>query len=202
MSSGQEVYFQFKGNPRIDIGKPVYLKDIIYISCPDELRFGMENIELLPQALESSYTIRAVDIIQLIRDNMGDITVNLLGKENILIEPKDREEKPNGMKTFFTVLFTAILLFIGAGLAIMYFHEDVNMHKAHKTIYEMITGVKDDKPLIISIPYSIGLGLGIAGFFDVFSLDKKDNKPGPLEIEIYKYNKDIEEYKISTGDNK
>lgn len=202
MSGSQEVYFQFKSNPQIDIGKPVYLKDIVYISCLDESRFTIENIELLPQALENSYAIRAVDIIQIIKDNMEDITVNLLGKENILIEPRDRDEKPNTIKTFFTVLLTGILLFIGAGLAIMYFHEDVNMDKAHKTIYEIVTGVKDEKPLIISIPYSIGLGLGIAGFFDVFSLDKKDDKPGPLEIEIYKYNKDIEEYKLSAGDNK
>ena len=196
MSDSQEIYFQFKSNPQIDIGTPVYLKDIVYISCADELRFQAENIEVLPKATEASYAIRAVDIIQLIKDNMGYVTVNLLGKENMLLEPKDEAAKPSGIRTFVTVLLTAILLFIGAGLAIMYFHEDVNMDQAHKTIYEMITGVREEKPLIISIPYSIAV------FFDVCSLDKKDNKPGPLEVELYKYNKDIEEYKLSTGDNK
>lgn len=202
MSDSQEVYFQFKSNPQVDIGKPVYLKDIAYISCTDELRFQAENIEILPRAIEASYAIRAVDIIQLIKDNMSYATVNLLGKENMLLEPRNAAAKPSSIRTFLTVLLTAILLFIGAGLAIMYFHEDVNMDETHKTIYKMITGVRDEKPHLISIPYSIGLGLGIATFFDVFSLDKKDNKPGPLEIELYKYNKDIEEYKLSTGDNR
>lgn len=200
MSSNGEIYFQFKDSPQIQFGSPVYLKDIAYISCRKAKRAEIENIEIFPKAIENSYTIRAVDIIQLIKDNIENATVNLLGKESILIEPEDKSAKPGNIRTFLTVLLSSILLFVGAGLAIMYFHEDVSMDKVHQHIYEGITGNRDEKPLVISIPYSIGLGIGIAGFFDVFSLDKKDNKPGPLEIELYKYNKDIEEYKMSAGD--
>ncbi len=202
MDNSEEVYIQFKSNPQVTFGKPICIKDVAYISCSNELRFNIENIEVLPQATQKSYKIRAVDITQLIRDNMENITVNLLGKENILVEPRDGTGKPHRLKTFFTVFAASLLLFIGAGLAIMYFHEDVNMHDTHRSMYELLTGIKNDRPLIISIPYSIGLGLGIAVFFDVFSLDRKDDKPGPLEIEIYKYNKDIEEYKLSLDDDK
>lgn len=200
MNGNEEVYFQFKSSPQIDIGKPVYLKDIAHISCSDALRFNIENIQILPQMFNKSYDVKAVDITQLIRDNMENITVNLLGKENVLIDPKLKEK--HSIMTIFTIVMASLLLFIGAGLAIMYFHEDVNMHETHRDIYELVTGTKENRPLIISIPYSLGLGLGIAIFFDVFSLDKKRSKPGPLEIEVYKYNKDIEDYKLSIYDEK
>lgn len=201
MNNTSQVYFQFKDSPQILIGQPVYLKDVAYISCPEELRVKLDNIEILATALEKNYAIRAVDIIQLISNKDSSLTVNLLGKENILIEPRDKSAEPSGIRIFITVLFSSILLFVGAGLAIMYFHEDVNMNQVHRVIYTMITGIKEERPLIISIPYSLGLGIGIAIFFDVFSLDKKKGKPGPLEIELYKYNKDIEDYKISTRDS-
>ncbi|HHW70559.1 MAG TPA: hypothetical protein GX392_04340 [Clostridiales bacterium] len=200
MGDNEEIYFQFKGSLQIAIDKSVYLKDIAYISCSDELRSNIENIRLLPKMTNKAYLIRAVDIIQAIRDNIGNTTINLLGKENILINPKNEER--HDIITIFIVVITSLLLFVGAGLAIIYFHEDVNMHETHRKIYEIVTGIEDNRPLIISIPYSIGLGLGIAIFFDVFSLDRKRDKPGPLEIELYKYNKEIEEYKLSIYEKK
>lgn len=43
----------------------------------------------------------------------------------------------------------------------MNFHEDVSMQVVHQKIYYMVTGTYDNQPLILQIPYSLGLGIGM-----------------------------------------
>ena len=46
----------------------------------------------------------------------------------------------------------------------MNFHADVSMLAVHQRIYELMTGKKVDHPLILQIPYSIGIGAGMVHF--------------------------------------
>ena len=70
------------------------------------------------------------------------------------------------------------------------------MIKSIEKIYYTVTGEKKDKPLIMTIPYSIGLGVGVITFFSrIISKSKRRKKePGPMEIELFLYNRDMEEY--------
>ena len=61
-----------------------------------------------------------------------------------------------------------LLLFIGAALAIIYFHEDVSMQQVHQRLYYMITGEFKAQPLLFQIPYSLGLGLGMVLFLIMY----------------------------------
>ena len=46
----------------------------------------------------------------------------------------------------------------------MNFHEDVSMRQVHQKLFYMLTGLRDKQPLLIQVPYSIGLGLGMILF--------------------------------------
>lgn len=106
-------------------------------------------------------------------------------------------------KQFSPLLFAVVwvLLFIGAGLAIMNFHEDVSMQAVHQKIYKMITGESNDYPLLLQIPYSLGLGIGMILFFNHLFKKKINEEPSPLEVEIFNYQLDLDQY-VAMNENK
>lgn len=83
----------------------------------------------------------------------------------------------------------------------MNFHEDVSMQRMHRNLYQFFTGNKIDKPLILQIPYSIGLGLGMVLFFNHVFKKKFNEEPSPLEVEIFNYQMDLDQY-IAINENK
>jgi stage V sporulation protein AA len=87
-------------------------------------------------------------------------------------------------------------LFIGAGLTIMNFHEDVAMSSVHQKIYFLITGRENAKPLILQIPYSLGVGIGMILFFNHIFKKRFNEEPSPLEVEMFNYQQDLDQYII------
>jgi stage V sporulation protein AA len=200
INQSNSIFFQFKPNIVKRSGKPVYLTDVIDIFCSQHVEEAIRDIVILPAHHDRDRVITAIEVIRLINENTGISDIHVIGDGKALIEYK--EQKPsNALIEWLRLVATALLLMIGSGLAIMYFHADVNMHQVHSALHYIITGEKSVRPLLISIPYSIGIGIGIAVFFDVFSIGKKKKKPGPLELEVYTYEKEISSYKKDEEEN-
>ncbi len=109
--------------------------------------------------------IDVLQIVKAIRQLEPDLTVEAYGDPQVLVMIAEKPVKPR-----ITVLILAwLLLFFGAGLAIMNFHTDVSMKEVHIRIVELITGKRTDHPLWFQIPYSLGIGLGMVLFFNHFS---------------------------------
>ena len=81
-------------------------------------------------------------------------------------------------------------------MAIMNFHDDVSMQSVHQKIYTIITGKKKTKPLLFQIPYSIGLGVGMIFFFNHVFKKRMNEEPSPLEVEMFNYQMDLDQYVI------
>ena len=92
---------------------------------------------------------------------------------------------------YIKVIFISITLFMGAATAIMSFHSDAEMPQILRTYYTTFYGEKEDNPLILEIPYSIGLGFGIILFFNHFSKIKLTNDPTPLEVQMTSYEQEV-----------
>ena len=78
-----------------------------------------------------------------------------------------------------------LLLFVGAATTLLDFHADVNMPAAHRELYYLATGRHSAHPLIVEVPYAIGLGLGALLFF--LAPGAARGEPGPLELELWRY---------------
>jgi stage V sporulation protein AA len=78
----------------------------------------------------------------------------------------------------------------------MNFHEDVSMQTVHQKLFHLLTGIEDQKPLTIQIPYSIGLGLGMTLFFNHFFKKRINDEPSPLEVEMFNYQQSLDQYVI------
>jgi stage V sporulation protein AA len=108
---------------------------------------------------------------------------------------------PKKQLTFVMFGLVWLLLFIGSGLAIMNFHEDVSMRALHQNLYKLVTGESNAYPYILQIPYSFGLGLGMVLFFNHLFKKRFNEEPSPLEVEMFKYQMDLDQY-VSMTENK
>jgi len=195
MNEEIKFYFQFKPNIRQVQGQPVILKDVIELSGPVEATNDILNTIVVPSKNKDAVVITAMDVIRIIQSFFPNSQIYLVGEGKTLIETLTaKSASASNFFTWIKICVSAILSFIGAGLAIMYFHADVNMQQVHKTIFSIVTGKNSSQTHILSIPYSIGIGVGIALFFDVFSFGEKRKNPGPLELELYNYEKDVYSY--------
>lgn len=195
MSVDNSIYLQLKSNITKDLGQTLYLKDVANISCTPDIKTQLEKLVVLPKEERGFVVITVVDIIEIIRLAMPGIPVSSIGEIKVYIEPDTKKDFPGiDLMTFVKVVITCIFTFIGSGLAIMYFHADVNMHEVHRNIVLAITGETNPNPYWINIPYSIGLGIGIAVFFGIFPSKNKPKTPDPLKIGMLQYKQDINSY--------
>lgn len=189
------IYFQLKAHISCEIGQNIYLEDVALLSCQPDMEEKVRKLIVLKEQDKGIKVISAIEVIELIREAIPGARVFSVGETRAFIHIGEKKAAPkSSFMGPFKVVLTWLLLFMGSGLAIMYFHADVNMHKVHETIYTAITGQRGTDLYWVNIPYSIGIGLGIALFFGIFPNRDRSMKPDPLEIGIYKYKKDIKGY--------
>lgn len=190
------VYIVTRKKATIDINKDILVEDLGEVFCLDNgIKKSIENIRIKKKADEENWDyIKAIDITEKVLTKFPDIDLKMMGEVEILLEYKS-VEKNKPFLEFIKVALVCIILFFGASLAIINFHEDVNASKSMEKIYFSLTGNKKENPLVMVIPYSFGIGIGVMIFFTrIFSASKRRKKePGPMEIELYFYDQQMEE---------
>lgn len=137
--------------------------------------------------------IDMLQIVKAIREAAPGVVVETFGDPQVLVIVADTPPKPR-----IAVLIAAwLLLFFGAGLAIMNFHTDVSMKEVHQRITELVTGEKSEHPLWFQIPYSLGIGIGMLVFFNHLFRKRMNEEPNPLEVELFMYEESVNDYVIA-----
>ncbi|MEJ9232611.1 stage V sporulation protein AA [Peribacillus butanolivorans] len=193
------VYIRMRNRVQVKGNQTVMIKDIARIIGPEEVIQIIEETFLLTVKKEDKNII-VIDLAQLImaiRKVDPQIDVQTFGPSQTIIEVIYSKKKMSYL-TFALVWF---LLFIGAGMTIMNFHVDVSMGEVHQKVFTLITGKLDEKPLLIQIPYSFGLGIGMILFFNHFFKKRFNEEPSPLEVEMFNYQQDLDRY-VTMNENK
>lgn len=191
-----KVYLLVKDKVTVDPYKHILFKDIGEVYCANEnLKRDIGNIRMGEKHNKEDWGyITALEIAQKVLNKFPNIELELIGEVETLLEYKSKEEK-KPLWEFIKVVLVCIILFFGASLALINFHEDVNTSQSMKELYYTFTGEEKDNPMLMVIPYSLGIGVGVITFFTrVLSPSQRRRKePGPMEIELYLYDKDMEE---------
>ncbi|MBU5254602.1 stage V sporulation protein AA [Tissierella praeacuta] len=193
----EKVYIVINKKASIEPDKDALVKDLgeVYSTKPD-IKKNIENIRVKKRNVEEDWDyITATEISEKVLSRYPDIDLDLLGEVEVLIEYKSRQ-KERPFFEFIKVFLVCIVLFFGASIAIINFHADVDAKKAMEKLYFTFTGEKKSNPLIMNIPYSIGIGVGVLTFFTrIFSFSERRKKePGPMEIELFLYDEDMEKH--------
>lgn len=187
-----KIYFRLKSRYLGEIGETIKLTDIAQVVYTGIQEGELENIPIytLKKSDKTLKVIDAMEVVKILKERYPRFDIDMIGSPEtvIYVQINKRPFKP--------ILFSLVwfLLFIGAGLTIMNFHEDVSMRDVHIKLYEVITGEYSNHPLWLQIPYSIGLGLGMIIFFNHVFKKRINEEPSPLELEMFNYEDNIDRY--------
>ncbi|GGM22424.1 stage V sporulation protein AA [Paraliobacillus quinghaiensis] len=186
------VYLRMKKNINIESEVNIKLEDISYISGEPSLVSNLKSITIHKPSKQDQqiFVIEAFSVIQKLQQLLPHVNFQLLGPNQTLIHIIKKNKKA---KIPF-VLVIWILLFVGSAMTIMNFHFDVSMQAVQQRLHYLFTGEEQKRPLWMQIPYSIGLGLGMILFFNHLFKKKFNEEPSPLEIEMFKYQQNIDQY--------
>lgn len=188
------VYIRMRNRVQTRAKETIYLKDAAQIIADDSVLSKLQQI-IIHKLTEKDGNIVVIDVmkvIQLISSRFRDVEVQTIGPAQTIIEIVSKEK---GVSVPFFLLIW-FLLFFGSALTLMNFHDDVSMKSVQEKIYTIITGKRETKPLLFQIPYSIGLGLGMILFFNHVFKKRINDEPSPLEIEMFNYQMDLDNYVI------
>jgi len=195
-----EIYL--KPNKKVSIVKNrnVLIKDIADVFAPPNLLKKVKNIKLIEikSSKKKKYLITIIDIIEAIDTALPGHTINNVGETDTVIEFQPEEKKRNKAFDFLKITFVSIVLFTGSSTAIMSFHSDSQMATVFENYYYIFFNEKIENPMIIDLPYSIGLAIGIIVFFNHFSGKKITDDPTPIEVEMSTYENNVTDNIIDT----
>lgn len=192
------VYIRMRHRVQASPSQNLKIGDIAQIVASNEIRLLVGSIPIHQVTPEDKKLI-VVDVMKVISAvgvSFPSVEVQTMGDAQTIVEVYYSKNKFKPL--FFIVVW--VLLFIGAGLAVMNFHEDVSMQEVHQKIYKIITGEENLKPLVLQIPYSIGLGAGMILFFNHLFKKRINEEPSPMEVEMFNYQQALDRY-VSIHEN-
>ncbi|TYS18999.1 stage V sporulation protein AA [Rossellomorea vietnamensis] len=188
------VYIRLRHRLQVRPESSILLENTAQIIAPEHYLQSIRKI-VLHTVTEEDKNIIILDLMRVIsqiKDVQPDVDVQTIGPSQTIVEVVYKRKKVS------PPMFAAVwlLLFIGAAMAIMNFHEDVSMREVHQRLYLMMTGQEDPHPLLFQVPYSFGLGLGMILFFNHVFRKRINEEPSPLEVEMFNYQQDLDQYVI------
>lgn len=193
------VYIRLRHRIQVHPNDVITIDKIALVVGDKELTEKLRKIVLHKIQLSDKNMV-VIDVMHVLKEIHRydrQIDVQTIGATQTIVEILYEKKKLSP----FLFCIVWLLLFIGAGLAIMNFHEDVSMQAVHQRIYKIVTGQENAQPLILQIPYSLGLGLGMVLFFNHLFKKRINEEPSPLEVEIFNYQLDLDQY-VAMHENK
>ena len=176
----------------------IKIMDVMSVECTDPaICAGIKNKTLYHFAPNESSKKKQIEVfsilnvIQLILEEYPEVEVVSYGEQDFVVE---YVAAPMGSKAMeiLKLVVLCIVIFLGSAFTIMAFNNDVSVGEVFDRFYKQIMGV--DKPTVseIEIFYCLGLAVGILVFFNHVGKKTITSDPTPIQVEMRKYEKDID----------
>ena len=184
--------------------KEIQLKDVADVYCDDSAVMNKCNalrIKTIHLDRNKRYIESTLDVIKKLVEMDPSITVNNVGEVDYIID-YHKPKSPNWIWQWAKAIFVCIICYCGAAFAIMTFNNDVSVTEVFNEIYKIIMREESSGFTILEISYSVGLAIGIVGFFNHFTKIKINTDPTPLEVEMRLYEDNISKTLIQNDGRK
>ena len=173
--------------------REVVLGDAAEVFCSGKTKDTLEKLVVfrIPETKKQTYLLSVLELIRVIRQAYPEAAVCNVGASDILIEYLPEAKKPSALWTAAKAAFLCLVLFAGGATTVMCFHSDTQLPLIFQNYYAMFFGETAEVPLLLSLPYSVGLGLGVILFFNHFSRLSVTEDPTPIEMEMSAYEKEM-----------
>lgn len=204
----ETIYIKVDKNSLVK--KPnVVLSDIAKMTCSDEAALRqIKQIKLYTfhdtpgkkKKREQFQAFSILKIIELIHKDYPNMEVVNNGEIDFIIVYESKE--PNKNLMILKSILLCITFFFGSAFSIMTFNKDVGVSEIFNDFYRQVMGSESSGFTIIEISYSIGLSLGILVFFNHIGRKKITPDPTPLQVQMRKYEQDVDTTFIENSSRK
>lgn len=173
--------------------KDVTIADVAKLECKNQdVLNRIKQVKLLSDYSKGKnrYIISIMKIIEIVDDIFQNVDVQNLGETDCIVEFK-KAKSDNQIWEIIKTIIICFILFFGVGFSIMSFNNDVSVDTMFEQVSEFFTGNKQEGKTVLELCYSIGLGVGIIVFYNHLGPKKLTNDPTPIEVEMRKYEQDI-----------
>lgn len=176
------IYIQLASRAKVSCGETLILGDAAKVIGPeDALRMPLRCPDLT-----GIWKLQAIDVAAAVRSRYPGEEVSLFGADTCYVHRvKACHRDPTRV---LRTLAAFLILCLGSALGLAWFHSDVDMPDAQYAVYEALTGSTPRDSRLITIPYTVGVALGVAVFYAL----PARSATTPLEVKLTAYQEDME----------
>ena len=192
-----DIYLKPKKKVTLSNQAAVLINDVADVIATKEVAGKVKKMPLMAldggAGRKQNHLVSITDMIAAIQKSYSNATVNNVGEMDTWVQYMPKKSRDIVWLKWLKIAAVGLVLFIGSSTAIMSFHTDGQIPKIFEKYYSIFFGVEKTNPAIISIPYAIGLGLGIVVFYNHFMGKKLTGDPTPIEVEMEQYDMEVTE---------
>lgn len=195
------IYLRAYKRKTVEAQKWVSIGEVADVAAPPEVKEKVNAMKIfsVPEPdKKGRYIITIIEIINKIWESYPNLHIQSVGDPDIVIEYQPKPTKPKDVWEWVKVIGVCIIIFAGACIAIMTYNTDTSLGKTFIILNQMFTGEEVEQPFLFTIPYSIGITVGIIIFFNHIGFRKITEDPTPMQVEMKKYENDVEDCEIET----
>ena len=188
-----DIYLKLKKKTSLSGVSQIVIKDVAEVVAPADVAKKLEAMKVvsIERKRKAGYLVSVTDVIKLVKKAYPEAAVSSLGEMDTWVDYAPEHTHESAYARWLKIVLVSAVLFVGSATAIMSFHNDAEIPKVFQSVYELIFGYKNENPVLIEIPYTIGLALGIMIFFNHAMGRKFTDDPTPVEVQLSIYDTEV-----------
>ena len=163
----------------------IKIQDVMSVQCADPAIYaGIKKKKRME-------VFSMLNVIERIQTDYPDVEIVSIGEQDFVVQLLDAPMAPKWLETLKVVVMV-VVIFLGAAFTIMAFNNDVSVGEVFDRFYQQVMGKEKPKVSEIEIFYCLGLAVGILVFFNHIGKKKITSDPTPIQVEMRKYEQDVD----------
>lgn len=206
MSTDKKILYLKVERNTLAKDRNVKLSDVATLLCSDEsvtrqlkqLKiYTFSDDKKAPKEQEQVFSV--MKLFEMIGKEYPGIQIENIGEVDFVVEYKKNGE-PAKWAEYVKAAVLSVVIFFGGAFTIMAFNNDIGVTDVFAKFYQQVIGRQSNGVTELEICYSIGLSIGVLLFFNHFGKKKITHDPTPVQVEMRKYEKDIDDTFIETAE--
>lgn len=143
--------------------------------------------------------VSCLKLIQLIQKEYPGVQVELIGEPSVVVEYRMPKPEKKGLE-YIKLCIMTVVVFFGSAFTIMTFNTDVSVGDLFDQFYYLVMGKTKTGGSALELFYSIGIPIGILGFYNHYNPAKINDDPTPIHVEMRNYEEEMNKAIIADAD--
>lgn len=199
--SSATVYLKCDRNVEVQ-SQDVFMSDLGQLRCMDPhvaAKCKAIKVHHFEKNGQKRCVISSLHLVELMENVCSNISVEIIGETDVLLEWVD-VNRHKGWQQWLKAFLVCLVCFFGTAFTIMAYHNEVEITRVFAEVYTMVMDEEPGPINILEISYSIGLGLGIIGFFNHIGGRRLTKDPTPIEVAMRNYEEDVDRALIASAE--